>query len=269
MPHTLYLGSGLVQARLKDFDIHNSSYREASTSTNPSVSIKLYRPSLSAIKACLSYSIAELCITLFIVAVFINSMILIISASSLSIAAQNADLFGMYELFVTSISHSAGTMFALALLFSGISAGIVATMAGQLVMEGAMNWHIRPFYRRLLTRSIAIVPGIVIAGAEGRNGLAAALNGCNVVLSVALIFLTAPLIWYTCRDKYMMVEIEEGVEESVVTVDEEARTAVGMGRAVSLANNWATMIGGWAIWAVIAAMNVATLTFLGLGVGGD
>ncbi len=56
-----------------------------------------------------------------------------------------------------------------------------------------MNWHIRPFYRRLATRSIAIVPGIAIADAEGRDGLASALNGCNVVLSVVLIFLTAPL----------------------------------------------------------------------------
>jgi metal iron transporter len=37
----------------------------------------------------------------------------------------------MYQLFVDTIGQGAGTMFALALLFSGISAGIVATMAGQ------------------------------------------------------------------------------------------------------------------------------------------
>jgi len=48
-----------------------------------------------------------------------------------------------------------------------------------------------------VTRSIAIVPGIIIAAAEGRNGLAAALNGYNVVLSVALIFFTFPLVCYT------------------------------------------------------------------------
>jgi len=60
MPHTIYLGSGLVQARLRDFDIVHSSYHESPTSSNPSVSQKLYRPSLSAIKACLNYSIAEL-----------------------------------------------------------------------------------------------------------------------------------------------------------------------------------------------------------------
>jgi metal iron transporter len=237
MPHTLYLGSGLVQARLRDFDVKNSSYHEAMT-TQTSVGIKLYRPSLSAIKSCMNYSIAELCITLFIVAIFVNSAILIIAASSLSEAAGDADLFGMYNLFVSSISQAAGTMFALALLFSGISAGIVATLAGQLVAEGAINWKIRPFYRRLATRSIAIIPGILIAAAEGRNGLAAALNGCNVVLSVALIG-----------------QGSERVETRNPTV--------------SLKNNLPTAVGGWIIWVIIAAMNVATLVFLGLGVGGD
>jgi metal iron transporter len=57
-----------------------------------------------------------------------------------------------------------------------------------------MNWRMSPFLRRFLTRSVAIIPAIIIAGAEGQQGLAAALNGCNVVLSVALIFLTFPLI---------------------------------------------------------------------------
>lgn len=91
----------------------------------------LYRPTLSTIKACMSYTIAELCITLFVVAVFVNSATLIVAGASLSEAAGRADLPGMYQLFVDTIGQGAGTMFALALLFSGISAGIVATMAGQ------------------------------------------------------------------------------------------------------------------------------------------
>lgn len=104
MPHTLYIGSGMAQARLRHFDIKHSSYRETMTTSKPQ-GIKLYRPSLLAIKSCLNYSIAELCITLFIVAVFVNSSILIIAAASLSESAQDADLFGMYALFVQSISQ--------------------------------------------------------------------------------------------------------------------------------------------------------------------
>jgi metal iron transporter len=41
------------------------------------------------------------------------------------------------------------------------------------------------------------------------------------------------------------------------------------GSTLSLANNWATKAGGWIIWVIIAAMNIATLTFLGLGIGDD
>lgn len=38
---------------------------------------------------------------------------------------------------------------------------------------------------------------------------------------------------------------------------------------VSLANGWVGRIAGWLIWFIIAAMNVATLTFLGLGIDSD
>jgi metal iron transporter len=130
MPHTIYLGSGLVQARMRDWDMMNNNIHEVKAADSK-YAVMLYKPTLSAIKSCMSMTIAELCITLFTVAIFINSAILIVAASSLSVAADNADLPGMYQLFVSTISQGAGTIFALALLFSGISAGIVATMAGQ------------------------------------------------------------------------------------------------------------------------------------------
>jgi len=90
----------------------------------------IYRPTLSMIKSCMSYTIAELCVTLFIVAIFVNLAVLIVAAASFTPDASNADLLGMYELFVDTISQASGTMFALSLLFLGISAGIVAMMAG-------------------------------------------------------------------------------------------------------------------------------------------
>ena len=276
MPHTIYLGTGLVQARMRDFDRKNDRLHEVRASKS-SYTIMLYRPTLSAIKSCMSYSIAELCITLFVIAIFINSAILIVAAARLSEAADNADLYGMYHLFVSTISQSSGTLFALGLLFSGLSAGIVATMAGQMICEGAMNWKMSPFLRRMLTRSVAIIPGVVIASVKGRNGLAATLNGCNVVLSVSLIFLTFPLIWYTSFNRYMRVRVLDsddpvGVIDGVFNHDTEratAGTSLATEGTVSLANNWATATGGWVIWVLIAIMNVATLVFLGLGEGGN
>lgn len=263
MPHTIYLGTGLAQPRLREFDVRNDTYKETFPDKHTPTR-KLYKPSLSAIKACMSYSIAELIITLFVISIFVNSAILIIAAAFLSEEAEDADLWGMYNLFQDSISQAAATIFALSLLFSGISAGIVATMAGQMVFEGAFNWTIRPFYRRLITRSIALIPGIIIAAAKGRNGVTAALNGCNVVLSVALIFLTFPLIWFTSFKKYMSVETEQAASaETLAEGDVEGERAV---EKVSLANNLPTTLAGFLIWFIIAFMNVATLTLLGLGI---
>jgi metal iron transporter len=275
MPHTLYLGSGLVQARMRDFDRDQNTLHEVKASDSK-FAISLYRPTLSTIKACMSYTIAELCIVLFIVAVFVNSAVLIVAGAAFTPDDSNADLPGLYKLFNDTIGNGTGTIFALSLLFSGISAGIVATMAGQMICEGAMNWRMSPFLRRLLTRTVSIIPAIIIAGAEGQRGLAAALNGCNVVLSVALIFLAFPLIWFTSRNKYMAVRIDDsqepvGVVDGIMTYNTERSLWNGGNYAegtVSLANNWTTTIVGWVIWFIIAAMNVATLTFLGLGIGG-
>lgn len=226
----------------------------------------------------MSYTIAELCIILFIVSIFVNSAILIVAGAAFTPEDQDADLPSMYALFNDSVGKGTGTIFALSLLFSGISAGIVATMAGQMICEGAMNWRMSPFLRRLLTRTVSIIPAIIIAGAEGQVGLAAALNGCNVVLSVALIFLTFPLIWFTSKSKYMTVRIDDtaepvGVVDGIMTYATEravwSSTEGEMEGTVSLANNWATTVVGWFIWFVVAAMNVALLTFLGLGIWSD
>jgi metal iron transporter len=98
-----------------------------------------------------------------------------------------------------------GSIFALALLLSGVSAGIVCTISGQMVCGGAINWKLRPWLRRLITRSIRITPNVVIAAAVGRSRLSAALNASQVVLGVVLPFVTAPLIYCTSRKKYMTV----------------------------------------------------------------
>ena len=140
-----------------------------------------------------------------------------------------------------------------------------------------MDWRMSPYLRRFVTRFISIIPAIIIAAAEGQEGLNAALIGCNVVLSLALIFLTFPLIWYTSFNKYMRVRANDsdtplGVVDGVLNYDTEralARSGQGAEGTVSLANSWATSIGAWLIWFLIAAMNVATLTFLGLGIGGN
>src|SRR5512133_1015575 len=53
---------------------------------------------------------------------------------------------------------AAGIVFAIALLCSGQSSTLTGTMAGQIVMEGFLNFRMRPWLRRLITRMLAIIP---------------------------------------------------------------------------------------------------------------
>lgn len=282
MPHSLYLGSGLVQARLKDYDIKNGHFKppgtvenvqndneddEDTTNTNGN---KLtdddddplndsYRPSIHAIDDTMSYTMVELAVSLFTVALFVNAAILIVAgatlqknntggASSLLLSKYDdtdssgsdtdtdsngngnsdgedndyasADLFTIYHLLSTHLSKTAGIVFALALLFSGQSAGIVCTLAGQMVLEGFLLWSLPPVTRRLITRALAIIPCLAVVSISGREGLSNILNFSQVVLSLLLPFVTAPLIIFTCSKEIMQVPIFYTEDEEIESVME-------------------------------------------------
>lgn len=259
MPHSIFLGSGVVQSRLKDFDV-TEGYVDASVPLGNSEGEVKYRPSIHAIRGCMKYSIIELALSLFTFALFVNSAILIVAGASLyhKPGGENADLFGIYHLLSDSIAQAAGLIFALALLLSGISAGIVCTIAGQMVSEGMLQWTVRPWLRRLITRSISIVPSIAIAGAVGREGLDKTLTASQVVLSIILPFVTAPLVYFTCRNRFMTVPTDRSAEGS-----EGEDNAQPDG--VKMRNNWLVSALAVFIWIVIAVMNVALLVLLGLG----
>jgi metal iron transporter len=270
MPHSLYLGSGIVQPRLREFDdAHSSSNTLDTASLSSSEDPIKYKPSLAAIQSCMSYSIVELAISLFTFALFVNSAILIVAGASLYShpEAADADLFSIHALLASSIAPVAGTLFALALLLSGTSAGIVCTIAGQMVSEGQLNWSIKPWVRRLITRSISITPSIIIAGAVGREGLGKALQGSQVALSVILPFVSAPLIWFTCRGAYMKVAVVRDGSGAGAggNVDGDGH-GEGEAQFVQMRNHWVTAGFALVIWGVIVVMNVALLVLVGMGV---
>lgn len=258
MPHSLYLGSGLVQPRLQEHDVNNGII---SAPIDPDSGTKeRYKPSIHAIRACLKIFVIELTISLLFFALFVNSAILITAGASLyGTPIGEADLFGIHRLLSTSLSPAAGTIFALALLLSGVSAGIVGTISGQMVSEGALNWTIRPWLRRLITRTISIAPSIFVAAAVGRKGLNDVLNASQVVLSVVLPFITAPLILFTCRDRYMTVRTPT---QRIEGEDTSSHTTVD----TKMTNSLLTTIIAIIIWFIIAIMNVANLVLLGKGV---
>ncbi|KAK1977818.1 metal ion transporter metal ion transporter [Colletotrichum cereale] len=265
MPHSIHLGSGVVQSRLKEFDIKEGNLQEIPRSdtvmTDDSYRKVFYFPSMAAIRHCMKFSIAEVVFSLFIFALFVNSAILIVAGAALYKGQSSlaADIFGMHDLLANSISSAAGIIFAFALLISGVSAGLVCTIAGQLVSEGALNWRMRPWLRRLVTRVISITPTVVVVALGGQSGLSNALTGTQVVLSTVLPVITAPLIYFTSRDKYMTVvpgAASYGSDTGVVPA--RRFSAVG----VKMANSWWVTVLAVLIWLMITIMVVANLVLL-------
>lgn len=144
-----------------------------------------------------------------------NAAILIVAGTALSKPRdddgdgdlENADLFTLHYLLSSHLSETAGTIFALALLFSGLCGGTVVTMAGQMIMEGHAKLSMPPGLKRILTRIVSITPCIIVVIKDGREGLSSVLNGSQVVLSMLLPFVSAPLIYLTCNKKIMRVRI--------------------------------------------------------------
>ncbi|KJZ75153.1 hypothetical protein HIM_05347 [Hirsutella minnesotensis 3608] len=264
MPHSLYLGSGIVQPRLRDYDVrYGHASRDLVAAMAADYDKVTYVPSHAAIKHSLKYSVLELAISLFTFALFVNSAILIVAGTSLygMPDADGADIFKIHDLLSQSISRGAGTIFALALLLSGISAGIVCTIAGQIVSEGALRWKVKPWLRRLITRSISITPSIIVAGTVGRGGLNAALNASQVSLSVVLPFVTFPLIYFTSRRRFMTVL--PGMARDLA--EENNREPPDVSQGIDMSNSWWLVVVAVVVWLVIAVMNVANLVFLGRG----
>jgi manganese transport protein len=97
----------------------------------------------------------------------------------------------------------ASTLFAVALLASGQSSTITGTLAGQVVMEGFMHWRIKPWVRRLITRTLAILPAVFIIGLRGDTSVTNLLTLSQVVLAMQLPFAMFPLLHFTTSSKRM------------------------------------------------------------------
>jgi len=277
MIHSLFLGSGLVQPRLREYDVKNGYVNldkivneDSNDAYTDEEKKKLkqkqyekeadffyheYKPSYKAINYSLKYSIIELAISLCTLALFVNSAILIVAGATMygTPEAMDADLYTIHDLLSRSIAPAMGTIFMVALLFSGQSAGIVCTIAGQVVSEGHINWTLKPWLRRLVTRSISIVPCLIVSACLGRDGMAIALNISQVIISILLPPLTAPLIYFTCSKKFMKVKLnkdDEVKEKHIGHVDENGD------RFKYMTNSWITTICAVVVWVLVSMLNI-------------
>ena len=179
MPHNLYLHSSIVQTRR-------------------------YEESAAGKKEAVRFAFLDSTIALSI-ALFINAAILIVAAATFNTSGHRnvAEIQDAYQLLTPLLGAGASTVFAIALLASGLNSTVTGTLAGQIVMEGFLNIRLRPWLRRLMTRLIAIVPAAITAIFFGASGTAKLLVFSQVILSLQLSFAVIPLVIFTSDRRKM------------------------------------------------------------------
>jgi manganese transport protein len=139
-------------------------------------------------------------------ALFINAAILVVAAATFHKSGHSdvAEISQAFELLSPLLGLGiASTLFAVALLASGLNSTVTATLAGQIVMEGFLNLRLPSWARRLLTRGIAIVPVVIVTALYGESGTARLLVLSQVILSMQLPFAVIPLVRFVSDRRKM------------------------------------------------------------------
>jgi manganese transport protein len=178
MPHNLYLHSSLVQTR--NFDRTPEGRKHA-----------------------LKWATIDSTLALML-ALFVNASILIVAATVFYGKGEVASIEQAYELLAPALGVAmASTLFAVALLASGLNSTVTATLAGQIVMEGFLHIKLKPWIRRLTTRALAILPVLFVIGIYGEGETGKLLVLSQVVLSMQLPFAVVPLVKFVSDKKKM------------------------------------------------------------------
>jgi manganese transport protein len=174
MPHNLYLHSAIVQTRS-------------------------YGPSVEERREALKFATIDSTVALML-ALLINASILILAAATFHASGRNevAELGEAHSLLMPLLGASiAPSLFAIALLCCGLNSTVTATLAGQAVMEGFINFRMAPWARRLVTRGVAIIPAAAVTIFYGQSETGKLLILSQVVLSFQLPFAVIPLVMFT------------------------------------------------------------------------
>jgi manganese transport protein len=217
MPHNLYLHSALVQSRELQKDVQ--SIRRA-----------IRFNTIDSAAALTVAFFVNAAILVLAAMVFFGKESVIVSGGQVVSFTASSDWIRVAYLTLSPLlgTAAAGTLFAVALLASGQSSTITGTLAGQVVMEGFMHWRIKPWVRRLITRTLAILPAVFVIGARGESSVTDLLTLSQVVLALQLPFAMFPLLHFTSSSK----------------------------RMGTWKNGWFLMSAGWASAILITAMDI-------------
>ena len=231
MPHNLYLHSALVQTR----DV---------------------RPTYNSIRAALRFNLIDSVVALN-GAFFINAAILVLAGAVFYKHGQVVtNLEQAYGLLTPLLGTTiASVAFAVGLLAAGQSSTLTGTLAGQIVMEGFLQFKLRPWLRRLVTRLVAIVPAVITIWFMQDAGSYKLLILSQVILSLQLPFAIVPLIWFT-SSRRMMGEFVIGTWLKILaTVTAALIVALNVSLIGGTVGGWLAA-GGWAAWVTIGPVLV-------------
>jgi len=192
MPHNLYLHSALVQSRKlqKDEPSMRRAVRFNTIDSTVALTIAFF----------VNAAILVLAATVF----FGKGSVTVTGGQVIQFRADSDWIRVAYLTLAPLLGTAvASALFAVALLASGQSSTITGTLAGQVVMEGFMRWRIKPWLRRLITRTLAILPAVLIIGLRGDSSVTDLLILSQVVLALQLPFAMFPLLHFTSSSKRM------------------------------------------------------------------
>ena len=195
MPHNIYLHSALVRSREVD------------------------RSKKEKVKEANMYFLIESSLALF-VSLVINVFVVSVFAAAFHEGTNNIDLDTCKELNTSEAAIEVdiykGGLFlgcrfggfskyiwAIGILAAGQSSTMTGTYAGQFVMEGFLNLRWSRWKRVLLTRSIAILPTLLVAVFADINSLTGMNDILNVVQSLQLPFALLPILHFTNYSQVM------------------------------------------------------------------
>lgn len=221
MPHNLYLHSALVQTRR----IGDSTAEKRS--------------------AC-KFNLVDSVIALN-GALFVNAAILIVAASVFFTRGIPVTEIEQAHLLLAPLlgTGAASVLFALALLCAGQSSTLTGTMAGQIVMEGFLNFRMRPWLRRLITRLIAIIPAAATILVAGEGSAYQLLIFSQVVLSMQLPFAVIPLIHFTSDRRRMGEFANPGWVRALAWAIAAVIVGLNIWLVVETVGEWLGAAGEW------------------------
>ena len=206
MPHVIYLHSALVQPRVKQMAEPHTRHKH------------------------LQFELIDVFVAMN-GAWLINSAMIVMAAVAFVHIGRAPSIEEAYYTLGPLLGPASATVFAVALLCSGLSSSTVGVMAGQVIIEGFLDIKFSIFLRRIIT----IIPAMIVI-AIGLDPLKILILS-QVVLSFTLPFALIPLLVLTSRRSVMD----------------------------TFASALRTRVAGWAAVAVILSLNVVLLGQMAFG----